>query len=71
MLEHASGKKQKNGRNTIAGALNSKETKPYIFEQTDFVAYWTSKDQGTLKAFEFLKKKDLWYLFIKLCLQKL
>lgn len=57
MLEHASGKKQKNGRNTIAGALNSKETKPYIFEQTDFVAYWTSKDQGTLKAFEFLKKE--------------
>lgn len=57
MLEHASGKKQKNGRNTIAGALNSKETKPYIFEQTDFVAYWTSKDQGTLKAFEFLRNE--------------
>ena len=57
LLEHASGKKQKNGRNTIAGALNSKETRPYIFQQTNFVAYWTSKDQGTLKAFEFLKKE--------------
>ena len=57
LLEQASGKKQKNGRNTIAGALNSKETRPYIFQQTDFVAYWTSKDQGTLKAFEFLKKE--------------
>lgn len=57
LLEHTSGKKQKNGRNTIAGALNSKETRPYIFQQTDFVAYWTSKDQGTLKAFEFLKKE--------------
>ena len=57
LLEQVSGKKQKNGRNTIAGALNSKETKPYIFEQTEFVAYWTSKDQGTLKAFEFLKNE--------------
>ena len=57
LLEQTSSKKQKNGRNTIAGALNSKETRPYIFQQTDFVAYWTSKDQGTLKAFEFLKKE--------------
>lgn len=57
LLEHASGKKQKNGRNTIAGALNSKETRPYIFQQTNFVAYWTSKNGGSLKAFEFLKKE--------------
>ena len=52
-IETRTGKKQKNGRNTISGALNAKETNKYIFENTKFVAYWTSDKQGL--AFDNLK----------------
>ena len=52
-IELKTGKKQKNGRNTISGALNAKETNKFIFENTKFVAYWTSDKQGL--AFDNLK----------------
>lgn len=52
-IEETTGKKQKNGRNSISGALNAKETNIYIFENTNFVAYWTSDLKGL--AFEQLK----------------
>lgn len=45
-LEATTGKKQKNGRNSISGALNAKETNEYIFNHTHFLAYWTSDKQG-------------------------
>lgn len=53
-IEERTGKKQKNGRNTIAGALNAKETNKYLFDNTHFVAYWTSDKQGL--AFDNLKQ---------------
>ena len=49
MLEEvaaAEGKEQKNGRNTIAGALNRKETNELIFKHAHFVAYWDSINRG-------------------------
>jgi len=54
-IELKTGKKQKNGRNTIAGALNRKETDKDIFNNCKFVAYWTSNNQGTLDAFKQLE----------------
>ena len=54
-IELKTGKKQKNGRNTIAGALNRKETDNDIFNNCKFVAYWTSENQGTLNAFKQLE----------------
>jgi len=44
--ERVTGKRQKNGRNTIAGALNRKETQFSIFSHSKFVAYWDSIDKG-------------------------
>ena len=55
-LEKTTGKKQKNGRNSISGALNAKETNEYIFKNTHFVAYWSSDLEGL--AFEQLKSLD-------------
>ncbi|MBR2247594.1 MAG: hypothetical protein IJ880_11275 [Bacilli bacterium] len=40
------GKEQKNGRNTIAGALNRKETNELVFKHAHFVAYWDSINRG-------------------------
>ena len=40
------GKEQKNGRNTIAGALNRKESNEAVFKRAHFVAYWNSKTKG-------------------------
>lgn len=54
-IELKTGKKQKNGRNTIAGALNKKDTDINIFNNCKFVAYWTSNNQGTAKAFRQLE----------------
>lgn len=54
-IELKTGKKQKNGRNTIAGALNKKDTDTNIFNNCKFVAYWTSNNQGTAKAFRQLE----------------
>lgn len=45
-IEETTGKTQKNGRNTISGALTKKETNQYIFNNAHFVAYWTSVDHG-------------------------
>lgn len=42
----AEGKEQKNGRNTIAGALNRKETNVNVFKHAHFVAYWDSVNRG-------------------------
>lgn len=53
-IELKTGKAQKNGRNTIAGALNRKDTIIDIFKKAKFVAYWTSVEQGL--SFELLKK---------------
>ena len=53
-IELKTGKVQKNGRNTIAGALNRKDTAIDIFKKAKFVAYWTSIEQGL--SFELLKK---------------
>lgn len=52
-LELKTGKAQKNGRNTIAGALNRKDTVIDIFKSAKFVAYWTSLNQGL--SFELLE----------------
>ena len=41
-VEKKTGQKLKNGRNTIAGALNKKESTVDIFKYTHFVAYWDS-----------------------------
>ena len=40
------GKEQKNGRNTIAGALNRKESNEAVFKHAHFVSYWNSKTKG-------------------------
>lgn len=48
-------KEQKNGRNTIAGALNRKESNLAVFKRAHFVAYWNSLDHG----FAINKLKDL------------
>lgn len=40
------GKEQKNGRNTIAGALNRKESNEAVFKHAHFVSYWSSKTKG-------------------------
>lgn len=40
------GKEQKNGRNTIAGALNRKESNEAVFKHAHFVSYWSSKGKG-------------------------
>lgn len=40
------GKEQKNGRNTIAGALNRKESNKAVFKHAHFVSYWSSKGKG-------------------------
>ncbi|MBO4622299.1 MAG: hypothetical protein J5691_00205 [Bacilli bacterium] len=40
------GKEQKNGRNTIAGALNRKKSNQAVFKHAHFVAYWSSKGKG-------------------------
>lgn len=51
------GKEQKNGRNTIAGALNRKETNEVVFKHAHFVSYWDSFNRGLnfdkLKEFGF------------------
>lgn len=51
------GKEQKNGRNTIAGALNRKETNEAVFKHAHFVSYWDSFNRGLnfdkLKEFGF------------------
>lgn len=52
-IELKTGKAQKNGRNTIAGALNRKDTVIDIFKSAKFVAYWTSLNQGL--SFELLE----------------
>lgn len=52
-IELKTGKTQKNGRNTIAGALNRKDTVIDIFKSAKFVAYWTSLNQGL--SFELLE----------------
>lgn len=52
-IELKTGKAQKNGRNTIAGALNRKDTAIDIFKNAKFVAYWTSLNQGI--SFELLE----------------
>lgn len=52
-IELKTGKAQKNGRNTIAGALNRKDTAVDIFKNAKFVAYWTSLNQGL--SFELLE----------------
>lgn len=52
-IELKTGKAQKNGRNTIAGALNRKDTVIDIFKNAKFVAYWTSLNQGL--SFELLE----------------
>lgn len=52
-IELKTGKTQKNGRNTIAGALNRKDTAIDIFKSAKFVAYWTSLNQGL--SFELLE----------------
>ena len=46
------GKEQKNGRNTIAGALNRKESNQAVFKHAHFVAYWNSKTKG--QDFDYL-----------------
>lgn len=48
------GKEQKNGRNTIAGALNRKESNVAVFKHAHFVAYWDSINKG--QGIETLKK---------------
>ena len=45
-VAEAEGKEQKNGRNTIAGALNRKETNINVFNHAHFVAYWDSVNRG-------------------------
>lgn len=45
-VAEAEGKEQKNGRNTIAGALNRKETNVNVFNHAHFVAYWDSVNRG-------------------------
>ena len=45
-LENLTGQAQKNGRNTIAGALNRKETNIVVFRYAHFVAYWDSIEEG-------------------------
>ena len=56
-LENLTGQAQKNGRNTIAGALNRKETNAVVFKYAHFVAYWDSLEEGrsfdTLKVYGF------------------
>lgn len=49
------GKEQKNGRNTIAGALNRKETNETVFKHAHFVSYWDSFNHGL----NFNKLKEL------------
>lgn len=41
-VELKTGQRLKNGRNTVAGALNKKESTLDIFKYTHFVAYWDS-----------------------------
>lgn len=52
-VEQQEGKAQKNGRNTIAGALNRKETNISVFKYAKFIAYWDSNSRGN--AFDNLK----------------
>lgn len=41
-VEFKTGQKLKNGRNTIAGALNKKDSMQDVFKYAHFVAYWDS-----------------------------
>ena len=41
-VESKTGQKLKNGRNTIAGALNKKDSMKDVFKHSHFVAYWDS-----------------------------
>lgn len=41
-VESKTGQKLKNGRNTIAGALNKKDSMKDVFKHAHFVAYWDS-----------------------------
>jgi len=52
-FEQISGKRPKNGRNTISGLLTRKESYKTILEMCHFVAYWTSTNQGL--SFDILK----------------
>ena len=52
-FEQASGKRPKNGRNTISGLLTRKESYEAILKMCHFVAYWTSTNQGL--SFDVLK----------------
>ena len=45
-VEQKTGQKLKNGRNTIAGALNKKESMRDVFKYAHFVAYWDSLHQA-------------------------
>ena len=45
-VEQKTGQKLKNGRNTIAGALNKKESMKDVFKYAHFVAYWDSLHQA-------------------------
>lgn len=51
-IELNTGKKFKNGRNTVAGLLNSKDTSFYLTD-VDFVTYWTNIYESN--SFDFLK----------------
>lgn len=52
-IKESTGKVYKNGRNTIAGLLNSKDVS-YELANVHFVTYWTSKYFGN--SFELLSK---------------
>lgn len=52
-VELLTGKRPRNGRNTISGLLTRKESYEDLLKKTNFVAYWTSTNQGL--SFEVLK----------------
>ena len=52
-IEKATGKRFKNGRNSIAGLTNTKEPSQFL-TGCHFVSYWTDKDLGN--SFELLEK---------------
>lgn len=52
-VELLTGKRPRNGRNTIAGLLTRKESYEDLLKQTHFVAYWTSTDFG--RSFKVLE----------------
>lgn len=52
-IEEETGKKQKNGRNTISGLLNKKESSEWKLADAHFVTYWTNVNLGN--SFELLE----------------